>query len=78
MFARIAHVAIYTESYEEMAGFYKTIFGMKQITSGMADESGQRRSDMGHISDGTIGLALQKKPRHPIRPGPFRLRCERY
>ena len=41
MFSRIAHVAIYTESYEKMAGFYKTIFGMKQITSGMADESGQ-------------------------------------
>ena len=34
MFARIAHVAIYTESYEKMAGFYKTIFGMKQITIG--------------------------------------------
>jgi Lactoylglutathione lyase and related lyases len=61
MFARIAHVAIYTESYEKMAGFYKTIFGMKQITSGMADESGQRRSDMGHISDGTIGLALLRR-----------------
>ena len=61
MFSRIAHVAIYTESYEKMAAFYKTIFGMKQITSGMADESGQRRSDMGHISDGTIGLALLRR-----------------
>jgi catechol 2,3-dioxygenase-like lactoylglutathione lyase family enzyme len=37
MFARIAHVAIYTESYEKMANFYKTIFGMKQITEGMRD-----------------------------------------
>ena len=61
MFARIAHVAIYTEGYEKMAGFYKTIFGMKQITSGMADDSGQRRADMGHISDGTIGLALLRR-----------------
>jgi catechol 2,3-dioxygenase-like lactoylglutathione lyase family enzyme len=61
MFSRIAHVAIYTESYEKMADFYKTIFRMKQITSGFADESGQRRSDMGHISDGTIGLALLRR-----------------
>ena len=61
MFARIAHVAIYTESYPKMADFYKTIFGMKQITSGMADDAGQRRSDLGHISDGTIGLALLRR-----------------
>ena len=61
MFARIAHVAIYTESYEKMANFYKGIFGMKQITSGMTDESGQRRADLGHISDGTIGLALLRR-----------------
>jgi len=43
MFARIAHVAIYTESYEKMATFYKGIFGMKQITSGMGDESDKPR-----------------------------------
>src|SRR6266545_2852770 len=61
MFSRIAHVAIYTESYEKMVEFYKGIFGMKQITSGMRDESGQVRSDLGHISDGTIGLALLKR-----------------
>jgi catechol-2,3-dioxygenase len=61
MFARIAHVAIYTENYQKMANFYKIIFGMKQITSGMADDTGQRRSDMGHISDGTIGLALLRR-----------------
>jgi catechol 2,3-dioxygenase-like lactoylglutathione lyase family enzyme len=61
MFSRIAHVAIYTESYEKMANFYKGIFGMKQITSGMPDESGQRRSDIGHVSDGTIGLALLRR-----------------
>jgi catechol 2,3-dioxygenase-like lactoylglutathione lyase family enzyme len=61
MFARIAHVAIYTESYEKMANFYKGIFGMKQITSGMTDEFGQRRADLGHISDGTIGLALLRR-----------------
>jgi catechol 2,3-dioxygenase-like lactoylglutathione lyase family enzyme len=61
MFARIAHVAIYTENYQKMAAFYKTIFGMKLITTGMHDESGQRRDDIGHISDGTIGLALLRR-----------------
>jgi catechol 2,3-dioxygenase-like lactoylglutathione lyase family enzyme len=61
MFSRIAHVAIYTENYEKMVNFYKGIFGMKQITSGFRDESGQRRADMGHISDGTIGLALLRR-----------------
>lgn len=61
MFARIAHVAIYTENYEKMANFYKSIFGMKQITTGMRDDSGQRRADLGHISDGVIGLALLKR-----------------
>jgi catechol 2,3-dioxygenase-like lactoylglutathione lyase family enzyme len=61
MFARIAHVAIYTENFPKMANFYKSIFGMKQITSGMRDESGQARADLGHISDGTIGLALLKR-----------------
>src|SRR5215813_12128571 len=61
MFARIAHVAIYTESYEKMATFYKGIFGMKQITSGMRDESDKPRADLGHVSDGTIGLALLRR-----------------
>jgi catechol 2,3-dioxygenase-like lactoylglutathione lyase family enzyme len=61
MFARIAHVAIYTENFPKMANFYKGIFGMKQITTGMRDESGQARADLGHISDGTIGLALLKR-----------------
>jgi catechol 2,3-dioxygenase-like lactoylglutathione lyase family enzyme len=61
MFARIAHVAIYTESYQRMATFYKGIFGMRQITSGMRDELDQPRADLGHISDGTIGLALLRR-----------------
>ena len=61
MFARIAHVAIYTESYEKMASFYKTVFGMKQITEGMRDDSGQRKPELGHVSDGVIGLALLRR-----------------
>ena len=61
MFARIAHVAIYTENFQKMANFYKSVFGMKQITSGMTDDTGQLRTDLGHISDGVIGLALLKR-----------------
>ncbi len=61
MFARIAHVAIYTENFQKMANFYKSIFGMKQITSGMADQTGEKKADVGHISDGIIGLALLRR-----------------
>jgi len=63
MFAKIRHVAIYTENYERMANFYQTIFGMKKITSGGTDETGRFNPDRGHISDGVIGLALLQ--RHP-------------
>jgi catechol 2,3-dioxygenase-like lactoylglutathione lyase family enzyme len=61
MFAKIAHVAIYTENFQKMANFYKSIFGMKQITSGMADQTGEKKADVGHISDGIIGLALLRR-----------------
>jgi len=61
MFARIAHVAIYTENFQKMANFYKSIFGMKQITTGMADQTGEKKADVGHISDGVIGLALLRR-----------------
>ena len=63
MFAKIRHVAIYTENYDRMATFYQTIFGMRKITSGMTDETGSYNPDRGHISDGVIGLALlQRQP----------------
>jgi len=61
VFARIAHVAIYTENFQKMANFYKSIFEMKQITSGMADQTGVQKADVGHISDGVIGLALLRR-----------------
>jgi catechol 2,3-dioxygenase-like lactoylglutathione lyase family enzyme len=64
MFAKIRHVAAHTERYEAMAKFYQTIFGMKQITTGLVDETGQHNPKRGHISDGVIGLALLAK-----RPG---------
>ncbi len=63
MFAKIRHVAIYTENYDRMAKFYQSIFGMKKITSGMTDETGSYNPNRGHISDGVIGLALlQRQP----------------
>jgi catechol 2,3-dioxygenase-like lactoylglutathione lyase family enzyme len=64
MFAKIRHVAAHTERYDSMAKFYQTIFGMKQITTGLVDETGQHNPNRGHISDGVIGMALLAK-----RPG---------
>ena len=61
MFAKIRHIAIYTDHYERLAKFYQTIFGMKRVTTGTIDEVG--RQDRGHISDGVIGLAIL--PRAP-------------
>ncbi|TMA04393.1 MAG: VOC family protein [Deltaproteobacteria bacterium] len=61
MFARIRHVAIYTENYEKTARFYQTLFGMKKITTGMTDEKGNYNPNRGHISDGIIGLALLQR-----------------
>jgi catechol 2,3-dioxygenase-like lactoylglutathione lyase family enzyme len=64
MIARIRHVACHTEHYDKVVRFYKTVFGMKQITTGMIDETGKANPDRGHISDGVIGMALL-----PRRPG---------
>jgi catechol 2,3-dioxygenase-like lactoylglutathione lyase family enzyme len=64
MFARIRHVAAHTEHYDKEFKFYQSIFGMKQITTGLVDETGQSNPNRGHISDGVIGLALLAK-----RPG---------
>lgn len=61
MFSRIRHVAIYTENYHRTATFYKTIFGMKKITTGMTDDKGNYDPNRGHISDGVIGLALLQR-----------------
>jgi len=64
MLARIRHVAAFTEHYDKVVAFYKTIFGMKQITTGMVDETGKANPNRGHISDGVIGMAILAK-----RPG---------
>jgi len=63
METRIKHVAICTENYDRMAEFYKTVFGMKKITNGMTDATGNYDPERGHISDGLIGYALlQRQP----------------
>jgi hypothetical protein len=63
METRIKHVAICTENYDRMAEFYKSIFGMKKITNGMTDATGNYNPERGHISDGLIGYALlQRQP----------------
>ena len=61
MFARIRHLASHTERYDIMAKFYGTIFGMKQITTGLMDENSKANAERGHISDGVIGMALLAK-----------------
>lgn len=61
MFARIRHVAVYTENYPRTSRFYQTVFGMKKITTGMTDENGHYDPNRGHISDGVIGLALLQR-----------------
>lgn len=61
MFARIRHVAIYTENYQKTTRFYQTVFNMKKITTGMTDEKGNYDPNRGHISDGVIGLALLQR-----------------
>ncbi|HEY6200413.1 MAG TPA: VOC family protein [Candidatus Binatia bacterium] len=60
-FARIRHVAIYTENYDKTSRFYRDIFGMKQITTGMTDEKGEYNPNRGHLSDGVMGLALLQR-----------------
>ena len=64
MIAKIRHLATCTERYDSEFKFYNTVFGMKQITTGLVDEHGKSNPDRGHISDGVIGLALLAK-----RPG---------
>ena len=61
MFAEIKHIAIYTEQFDRSAEFYKSVLGMKQITSGMADENGYRDPKRGFLSDGVIELALLRR-----------------
>ena len=63
MFATIRHIAVMTENWNREAKFYQTIFGMKKITNGMTDETGEYNKERGHLSDGVIGLALlQRQP----------------
>ena len=56
MFAKIRHVSLYTDNYESMARFYKTIFGMRQFTN-TVEADGRVNRERGQLSDGVIGLA---------------------
>ena len=47
MFAQIRHLASHTERYDTMAKFYQTIFGMKQITTGLMDENSKANAERG-------------------------------
>jgi catechol 2,3-dioxygenase-like lactoylglutathione lyase family enzyme len=58
MFAKIRHIAMYTDKLNPVSNFYHTIFGMKRMTTGTVDETGQQNAGRGHISDGVIGLAV--------------------
>ena len=71
METRIKHVAICTENYDRMAEFYKTIFGMKKITNGMTDATGNYNPERGHISDGLIGYALFQRSLPPRADSPY-------
>ena len=63
MFTSIRHIAVMTENWDREAKFYQTIFGMKKITNGMTDATGNYNPERGHISDGLIGYALlQRQP----------------
>lgn len=58
MFAKIRHVAMYTHKHSAVDKFYRTVFGMKRMTSNTLDETGRQNAERGHISDGVIGMAI--------------------
>ncbi len=58
MFAKIRHIAMYTHDHPALDSFYRTVFGMKRMTSKTVDETGKQNANRGHISDGVIGLAI--------------------
>lgn len=58
MLAKIRHVAMYTHKHAAVDNFYRTLFGMRRMTSNTLDETGKQNAERGHISDGVIGLAI--------------------
>ena len=58
MFGKIRHIAMYTHNHAAVDNFYKTVFGMRRMTSNTLDETGKQNKERGHISDGVIGLAI--------------------
>jgi len=58
MLAKIRHVAMYTHKHAVVDKFYRTVFGMRRMTSNTLDDTGKQNAERGHISDGVIGLAI--------------------
>jgi catechol 2,3-dioxygenase-like lactoylglutathione lyase family enzyme len=58
MLAKIRHVAMYTHKHAAVDRFYRTVFGMRRMTSNTLDDTGKQNAERGHISDGVIGLAI--------------------
>jgi catechol 2,3-dioxygenase-like lactoylglutathione lyase family enzyme len=58
MRAKIRHVAMYTHKHSVVDNFYRTVFGMRRMTTNTLDETGKQNAERGHISDGVIGLAI--------------------
>ena len=58
MFGKIRHIAMYTHNHAAVDKFYRSVFGMRRMTSNTLDDTGQQNAERGHISDGVIGLAI--------------------
>ena len=58
MIAKIRHVAMYTHNHAAVDRFYRTVFGMRRMTSNTLDDTGKLNTNRGHISVGVIGLAI--------------------
>jgi len=54
--ARIQHIAIVVKNAEEMAAFYKSAFGLREVARQRNDETGDQHAI--YLSDGYINLAL--------------------
>ena len=73
MIAKIRHVATHTEHYDKECKFYQTIFGMKQITTGLVDENGKPTPNA--AISATASSAWRFWPSAPeVRPGARSLR----
>ena len=45
MLAKIRHIAMYTHNHAAVDKFYKTVFGMRRMTSNTLDETGKQNTE---------------------------------